>query len=240
MKKKSKKKIKKKLIVEDVSLIGIYLITIILIVVIFFTWTYHNRQFKNAIDSEEISQNDISASTVEKVLPIPAINDWIEYAPKCTEFKDYVKVYYPKGWEAAEWNHVTDDPEAYGECQIIFGFPIKPKSYQEPTAGDIAQMRIATVDGTNYGSIESYINDIYGSDLKLQHVTINGIDFVKFSLSDKSIYLVSKVGGRFFIIQEVYGQPLYDLDPNGGTLSSFDSKTTNKINSQFINRLIFY
>lgn len=241
MKKKKKSKLKKKVIVQDVSLLGIYVIALILIGVTFFTWTYHNRQFKNAASSlpDNSSTNDTDVKKVEKVLPIPSRNDWIEYASACPEFNGYMQIFYPKGWEAAEWTHVSDDPEALGECQVIFGFPIKPKTYQESTPGDIAQIRIETVDSPESNSIESFIASTY-PDVKTEKATINGRDFVKFSLSSESTYYVTKSGTRFFTIQGVYGQTLFDLDSNGGIVSTFDTATTKKIDTEFLNRLVFF
>lgn len=242
MKKKKRIKIKRKVVIQDVSLLGIYAVVLILIGVTFFTWTYHNRQFKNAVSSlpDNSSQNDTDVKKVEKVLPIPSRNDWVEYSSTCPELKDYVQMFYPKGWEAAEWNHVLDDPEALGECQVIFGFPIKPKTYQESTPGDIAQIRIETVNSPESGSIESYITFSYGSSVKIQNITINGRDFAKFNLSEESTYYVTRSGTRFFTIQGVYGQTLFDLDPNGGTISTFDPTTIKKIDTEFLNRLVFF
>lgn len=233
--------IKRKVIVEDVSLLGIYVIALILIGVTFFTWTYHNRQFKNAVSSlpDNPSQNDTDFKKVEKVLPLPGRNDWVEYSSTCAELKNYVQVFSPKGWEASEWNHVTDDPEALGECQVIFGFPIRPKTYQESTPGDIAQIRMETVDSPESDSIEAYISSTY-SDVKTEKMTINGRDFVKFNLPSGGTFYVTKSGTRFFTIQGLYGQTLFDLDPNGGTVSIFDTVTTKKIDTEFLNRLVFF
>lgn len=180
------------------------------------------------------------AKKVIKSLPVPKDNAWLKYSATCPALKNNIEIYYPTDWHPAEWNQLKEVDPTPNECQVIFGYPVKPVSYQESTPGEIAQMRVSTWTDNTIKTVPEFINKTYGANiggsLLPATVTINNTEYTRHPVNEEKELFIAQKGNRFFVIEQVYGQTLYDIDPSGNTFSVIDS-SGQVINNGFLKRL---